>query len=71
MSTPYRVGELVTWNTRVGPTDAEYRGRQYGVDGWEACVIVRTPGEPWYQTMVPMLDLQTKDGRPNADGSTS
>lgn len=55
----FNVGETVIWNAVTGPVEAEYRGKSYGMDGYEACIIVRNPDSPPYQIMVP-LKLLTK-----------
>lgn len=53
------VGDAVVWQSRVGPVAAEFRGRFRGDDGRAmACVIVRPPGEPPYQTGVPVDELR-------------
>lgn len=55
------VGDTVVWNSRVGKVEAEYRGKVYGVDGYEACLIVREEGSAPYQTMVPLKEIQAKE----------
>lgn len=69
--TPSRisVGETVTWNSKTGPVDAEYRGKMLGMDGYEATIIVRNPGEPPYQITVPMGQVEQKTESP-ADAFT-
>lgn len=54
----FNVGELLTWNSRFqGKVKVEYRGKQFGVDGWECCVIVREEGKNPEQLMVPLTEL--------------
>lgn len=54
----FNVGELLIWNSRFqGKVKVEYRGKQYGIDGWEACVIIREEGKNPEQLMVPMTEL--------------
>jgi hypothetical protein len=53
----FGVGEAVVWNSKIGPVEAEYRGKLPGADGWVACVIVRNPGESPYQHMVALSEL--------------
>jgi hypothetical protein len=55
---PINVGDKVTWNSRVGPVEADYRGKQMGVDGWQATIIVHTPNAPSYQTTVSLTEIK-------------
>lgn len=52
------VGDTVIWDSKTGPVEAEYRGKVYGMDGYEACLIVREEGSAPYQTMVPLKDVK-------------
>jgi hypothetical protein len=56
------VGDTVIWQSKIGPVEAEYRGKSYGMDGYEACIIVRDENAPPYQTMVPMKEVSKKVG---------
>mgnify|MGYP001617424426 CR=1 FL=1 len=58
----FGVGEIVVWNSRTGPTEAEYRGEMWGSDGFtkEATIIVRPPDKPFYQITIPLSQLQKK-----------
>lgn len=54
------VGDTIVWESRVGKVEAEYRGKSYGIDGYEACIIVRPTDAPPYQTMVPINQISKK-----------
>lgn len=54
----FNVGDAVVFDSRTGPLAAEYRGCQWGVDGKEACVIIREPGRPAEQLMVSFMQLR-------------
>lgn len=58
---PMKPGDVVTWKSKTGPVDAEYRGKMIGQDGTQqAVVIVRNPGESPYQHTVPLSELSQK-----------
>lgn len=54
------VGDIVTWNSKQGPVDAEFRGQQNGMDGWEATIIVREVGSAPFQITVDADQIKAK-----------
>lgn len=52
------VGDIVIWNSKQGPVEAEFRGQQNGMDGWDATIIVRD-GTP-FQITVNADEIQVK-----------
>lgn len=54
------VGEIVIWNSRTGPTEAEFRGQTMGMDGYEATIIVREEGKPPFQITVDADQIKKK-----------
>jgi hypothetical protein len=61
----FTVGQSVIWDSRRGPVDAEYRGRQWGFcpDGPEACIVVRPCDGPPYQIVVPLSQVRPAEDR--------
>jgi hypothetical protein len=61
-----------------GATQAEYRGKTTGMDGWEATLIVRPESGAPYQVTVPLKDMAEdaqvsqvpKEARPERAGFT-
>lgn len=52
------VGEIYKWTNKIiGTLRVEYRGKQWGESGLEACVIIREDGRNPEQLMVPMREL--------------
>jgi len=52
----FNPGDTVTWNSKTGPVDSEWRGRI----GDQATIIVRNPGESPYQITVPTSQISKK-----------
>ena len=56
----FQVGEQIVYRGNIGEMPAEYRGKQNGMDGYEATIIVRPINEPPFQTTVPIAQIHKK-----------
>lgn len=56
----FNVGEIVIWDSKIGPVNAEYRGKLMGMDGYEATIIVREENENSFQITIPISQLRKK-----------